>query len=78
AAGREIDYEGASGSVNIDDLGDPSSGYIVWGVDSQNDWRVDEIYPEPLVQSLLPAPPAPAPTPQRAPVWTPVARTDER
>ena len=78
AAGREIDYEGASGSVNIDSLGDPSSGYIVWGVDGQNDWRVDEIYPEPLVQSLLPAPPAPAPTPQRAPVWTPVARTDER
>jgi len=79
AAGRDIDYEGASGSVNIDDLGDPSSGYIVWGVDAAEQWEVREIYPEALVQSLLPAPPARAPMPGLAPtIWTPLARFEER
>jgi ABC-type branched-subunit amino acid transport system substrate-binding protein len=58
-ASGDVDYEGSSGSVNIDSLGDPLSGYIVWGVNDTTDrWEVDEIYPEALVVSLLPAPPA--------------------
>ena len=59
AAGRDIDYEGASGAVNIDSLGDPFSGYIVWAVNATGQAINKEIFPESLVQTLLPAPPMP-------------------
>ncbi|MGQ0796461.1 MAG: ABC transporter substrate-binding protein [Methanobacteriota archaeon] len=58
ANGTDIDYEGASGAVNIDNLGDPLSGYIVWGVNATGKAVNREIFPEPLVVSLLPAPSA--------------------
>lgn len=58
AAGRDIDYEGASGAVNLDEFGDPLSAYIVWGVDAAGVAFNKEVFPESLVTSLLPAPPA--------------------
>jgi len=59
AAGHDIDYEGASGSVNINSLGDPLSGYVVWAVNGTSHQAYNrEIFPESLVVSLLPAPPA--------------------
>jgi len=58
AAGREVNYEGASGAVNLDEFGDPLSGYIVWGVNATGAAFTKEIFPEALVVSLLPAPPA--------------------
>jgi len=62
AAGHDIDYEGASGSVNIDSLGDPLSGYVVWAVNSATGKAFNkEIFPESLVVSLLPSPPMMAP-----------------
>jgi len=77
AAGRGIDYEGASGSVNIDALGDPFSGYVVWAVDAAGTAFNQEIFPEPLVRSLLPAPPesVSGPSVQKVGVWTPLVRT---
>ncbi len=80
AAGHDIDYEGASGAVNIDNLGDPFSGYIVWGVNATGKAVNTEIFPESLVQSLLPAPPMPAPGTRSVVFsWHPeVATVDER
>jgi len=79
AAGRDIDYEGASGSVNIDPFGDPFSGYVVWAVDAAGAAFNQEIFPESLVASLLPAPsestPGSGPSVERIGAWTPVART---
>lgn len=78
AAGRDIDYEGASGSVNIDNLGDPFSGYVVWGVNAAGKAFTKEIFGEALVRSYLPAPPAPeAVSFQTALSWNPLARTRE-
>lgn len=34
AAGRDIDYQGAFGSVDLDTKNEPLSGYAVWGVDN--------------------------------------------
>jgi neutral amino acid transport system substrate-binding protein len=79
AAGRDIDYEGASGSVNIDEFGDPFSGYVVWGVNATNDPVNRQIYPETLVRSILPASaPALAPLVSSAAIelrWPPEATT---
>jgi len=72
AAGRDVDFEGASGSVNIDNLGDPFSGYIVWGVNTGTKlWEVREIFPESLVDQLVPAPPMPGT--RGADTWNPLA-----
>ena len=57
AAGHDIDYEGASGSVNINSLGDPLSGYIVWAVNNTGGAYNKEIFTESYVVSLLPSPP---------------------
>lgn len=77
AAGRGVDFEGSSGAVNIDSLGDPFSGYIVWGVDTAGQAINKEIFPESLVQTLLPPPPAPG-TRSAMTAWNPEARTDDR
>lgn len=79
AAGRDIDYEGASGSVNIDSLGDPFSGYVVWGVNAQGQAFNKETFDEALVRSYLPSPPAPATVSLTvsAVLWNPMARTRE-
>ena len=74
AAGRDVDYEGASGSVNIDANGDPFSGYIVWGVNATKQAVVRHIFPESLVSSLLPAPPLRAPIAR----WDPQVAVRER
>jgi len=61
AAGHDIDYEGASGSVNINAQGDPLSGYVVWAVNATTGAAYNkEIFPEAFVVSLLPAPIPPA------------------
>ena len=52
-----FDYEGASGSVNINSLGDPLSGYIVWAVNNTGVAYNKEIFTESYVVSLLPSPP---------------------
>ena len=80
AAGRGIDYEGASGAVNIDNLGDPFSGYIVWGVNATGQAINTQVFPESLVQTLLPAPPMPAPGTRSVMFpWRPEAATaDDR
>jgi hypothetical protein len=60
--GNDIDYEGASGAVNVNGFGDPLSGYVVWGVRPSTGLAYNkEIFPEALVVSLARAPPAPAP-----------------
>jgi branched-chain amino acid transport system substrate-binding protein len=53
AAGQDVDYDGASGAVDIDSHGDPFSGYIVWNVTSSNTLSIKEIFPESLVTSLV-------------------------
>ena len=77
AAGRGVNYEGASGAVNINALGDPLSGYIVWGVNATNKWRVDKIYDESEVTALLPAPALFASMLEASMVWTPIAAPRE-
>ncbi|HEY7587960.1 MAG TPA: ABC transporter substrate-binding protein [Thermoplasmata archaeon] len=52
-AGQDVDYEGASGSVNIDQYGDPFSGYIVWNVTTSNSLDIRAIFPESLVTTLV-------------------------
>jgi len=59
ANNTDINYEGASGAVDIDALGDPFSGYAIWGVNSTNKIVTLHYYPESLVRTLLGAPPAP-------------------
>lgn len=78
AAGRDINYEGSSGAVNIDTYGDPLSGYIVWAVNGAGTAYNKEIYPEALVVSLLPAPPAPAPPTRSAFLGQIQARDEQR
>jgi len=73
--GIDIDYEGASGAVNINNLGDPKSGYIVWGVnDTTYKWFRKEMFNETFVSTLAPAPPMPG---TRGFVWEPIALTRE-
>jgi ABC-type branched-subunit amino acid transport system substrate-binding protein len=52
-AGQAVNYEGASGSVNLNANGDPTSGYVVWNVTKSNSLSIKEIYPESLVLSLV-------------------------
>lgn len=60
AAGRDINYEGASGAVNLDSLGDPLSGYGIWGIDANQDIETLEFFDEATVVDLVQnAPPGP-------------------
>jgi len=52
-AGQDVNYEGASGSVDINAQGDPFSGYIVWNLTTSNSLSIKEIFPESLVNSLV-------------------------
>jgi neutral amino acid transport system substrate-binding protein len=79
-AGRDIDYEGASGSVNINEFGDALSGYVIWGVNATGRAVNLQIFPEGLVVDLLGAPPltaAMAPLREAPPIWSPEARVKE-
>ncbi len=62
AAGREINYNGASGPVNLNVFGDIPGPYVIWGVDAGNRLYVKEYYSEGVVvglsAGLYPAPPA--------------------
>ncbi|HEY5538945.1 MAG TPA: ABC transporter substrate-binding protein [Thermoplasmata archaeon] len=79
AAGNDINYEGASGAADIDDLGDSLSGYIVWAVNATNAFVNKEVFSETLVVSLLPAPPAPVPALRDSEItWNPLVRAEDR
>jgi len=58
ANGTDVDYDGASGSLNIDANGDPLSGYLIWGVDNGNQTYNKVVWTELEVDNLTPAPPA--------------------
>lgn len=51
----DIDYEGASGSLNLDQYGDPGSGYAIWGINSTNQIYTVKVYPESLVNTIVSA-----------------------
>ncbi|HEX9340373.1 MAG TPA: ABC transporter substrate-binding protein [Thermoplasmata archaeon] len=55
AAGRDIDYEGASGPANLNGFGDVAAPYIVWALDASSLLYTKEFFNESLVVSLLPA-----------------------
>jgi len=66
-AGTEINYEGASGAVDLDTFGEPLSGYAIWGTDdTTNQIETLEYFNEATVVAMLPAPPAPAPPAMRS------------
>lgn len=52
--GHEIDYEGASGGVDVGPHGDVPSAMIIWGVNATNQFITVAFFPEALVASLLP------------------------
>ena len=53
AAGGDINYEGASGAVNLDALGDPLSGYAIWGIDALDKITTLELFDEATVVRLI-------------------------
>ncbi len=55
----DINYEGASGSVNLDQFGDPLSGYGIWGINQTNKIKTVALFNESQVVAMLGAPPAP-------------------
>jgi len=55
----DINYEGASGSVNLDQYGDPLSGYGIWGINQTNKIKTVALFNESQVVAMLGAPPAP-------------------
>lgn len=58
AAGRDINYEGASGTTDLDASGDPLiSQYAVWGIDANDSIETRQVFDEDDVANLLPAPP---------------------
>jgi len=57
AAGRGINYEGASGAVNLDQFGDPAlAGYSIWGINNLQRIYTVRNYTEAEVAAML-APP---------------------
>jgi len=60
AAGGDIDYDGASGALNLDQYGDPLSGYAIWGINATNRIYTVAEYNETTVVEMLGAPPAAA------------------
>lgn len=52
-AGSDVNYQGASGAVDLNANGDPLSGYIVWNVTKTDTLGLKEIFPETLVTSLV-------------------------
>src|SRR3990172_6578696 len=54
-AGTEINYEGASGAVDLDTFGEPLSGYAIWGTDdTTNQIETLEYFNEATVVAMLP------------------------
>ena len=54
-AKTDVNYEGASGSLNLDQYGDPMSGYGIWGINATNKIYTVAFYPESLVTTLVSA-----------------------
>ncbi|TLZ52736.1 MAG: hypothetical protein E6K18_02385 [Methanobacteriota archaeon] len=59
AAGHDLNYEGASGALNLDKYGDPLSGYGIWGTNATNKITTLQYFNEQTVVSMLPPSPAP-------------------
>ena len=74
AAGDEINYEGASGAVDLDTLGDPLSGYAIWGIDANIQIETLELFDEATVIAMLGAPPQTVGRSGFAPVAAPASR----
>lgn len=55
AAGHDVNYEGASGSVNLNALGDVPGGYIIWAVNRSNGLYAQAYFNETTVVSMLPS-----------------------
>lgn len=54
AAGRDINYQGASGAVDLDDVGDPViSDYVIWGVNETNKAYNIRVFDEDEVAALV-------------------------
>ncbi len=51
--GKAIDYVGASGGTQVNQYGDPLSGYVIWGANSTGSAIIKQIFPESLVSSLV-------------------------
>ena len=51
--GKSVNYVGASGGTQVNQYGDPLSGYIIWGANSTGQAIIKEIFPESLVSSLV-------------------------
>ncbi len=45
-AGQAINYEGASGSLNLNSFGDPTSSYEIWGMNTSNQIMLLQFFPE--------------------------------
>ena len=79
----EVNYGGRiihvlwAAELRKQNYGDPLSGYIVWAVNGAGTAYNKEIFPEGLVVSLLPAPPAPAPPGTRSAFLTQLEARDE-
>ncbi len=54
-AGQDVNYEGASGSVNVNATGDVPSSFILWAVNGTNQLYTFLIFPESLVVALSPS-----------------------
>ncbi len=53
-AHQNVNYEGASGSVNLNATGDVPAPYIIWAVNSSNQLYTFQFFPESLVLSFIP------------------------
>lgn len=51
-AGHDIDYEGASGSVNLNAMGDVPTAQIVWGVNASNRLETVDYFAEDAVVAI--------------------------
>lgn len=71
-AHQDINYEGASGSVNLNATGDVPSSYIIWAVNATNQLYAYQFFPESLVLSFIPGvfPQVPYGGPVAAPSWS--------
>ncbi len=66
AAGRDINYEGASGFVDLDEFGDVGSDYEIWRISDLGQFEQVTRIPE---SDLTPSPPAPSYVPAPSLVW---------
>ena len=69
-AGRDINYDGTSGFVDLDEFGDVGSDYEIWEISTAGQIEQVTRIPE---SDLTPSPPAPAFVPTPSLVWGPQA-----